>query len=288
MKNIWKLSNYFFSWFWKKRGKYIILGSLLLGVCELLRASWAPALQKMDYEHYPKSFRSYDMVLDGSFLSLIFSISFLLLLFAIFEQIRSFETDSKSIYTLYLLPMKRRAVYASFLLSAAAAAALLYLLWLLLVVVAYFPIMGMYQKLAAAEVFRVTQDITETGIDVSQTNGLYLAFRRSIFLTARFPTSLWNLLPFLGSVALALTGVLFAGFYREKAWLRIFLSIACLVASLLISSLPASMQTGIVIVSWSFYERFLGAEFLLGLVGLAAAAVVQLYLVSQLEKRKSL
>lgn len=284
MNNIWKLSNYLFYWFWKKRGKYLIPGSLFFGALALLHSSWAPVLREMDYEHYPKSFRSYDMVLDESFLSLIFSISFLLLLLAIFEQIRSFEADSKGIYTLYMLPMKRRAVYASFLLSAAAAAALLYLLWLLLVVAAYFPVMGMYEKLAAAEVFHVTQDITETGIDVSQTNGLYLAFRRSLFLAVRFPTSLWNLLPFLGSVSLALTGVLFAGFYRGNMGARILLCIACLLSSSLVSGIPASMQTGIDVIWWSFYTRFLGSEVILGLAGLSAAVIVQVYLVSQLEK----
>ena len=91
MSNTWKLSNYLFSWFWKKRGKYILLGGIACGALELLRAAWAPNIRNMDFFYTPKSFRSYDIVIGQSFLGLIFSVSFLLLLLALFRQISVFE-----------------------------------------------------------------------------------------------------------------------------------------------------------------------------------------------------
>ncbi len=63
MSNTWKLSNYLFSWFWKKRGKYILLGGIACGALELLRAAWAPNIRNMDFFYTPKSFRSYDIVI---------------------------------------------------------------------------------------------------------------------------------------------------------------------------------------------------------------------------------
>lgn len=289
MNNTWKLSNYLFSWFWKKRGKYIILGGMACSALELLRAAWAPNLRDMDYFYTPKSFRSYDMVIDQSFFGLIFTVSFLLLLLALFRQISDFEKDSKGIYTLYLLPMKRREVYCSFLLSGAAAIALFHLLWLVLVTTAYFPIMWAYQKLAAEQVFLVTQGVTETGIDVSQTNGLFLAFQRCLFLSSRFPISLWNLFPFLGSMALALTGMLFAGFYQENPAVRVLISTACFMLSFFVGPMLRTMSVLFPAgIWWRCGVNSLGVGAAAGLLAIIAAAVIQFFLIRKLDSRKRL
>ncbi len=288
MSNTWKLSNYLFSWFWKKRGKYILLGGIACGALELLRAAWAPNIRNMDFFYTPKSFRSYDIVIGQSFLGLIFSVSFILLLLALFRQISGFEKESKGIYTLYLLPMKRREVYCSFLLSGAAAIALFHLLWLVLVTTAYFPIMWAYQKLAAEQVFLVTQGVTETGIDVSQTNGLFLAFQRSLFLSSRFPISLWSLLPFLGSMALALTGILFAGFYRENPAVRVLISTACFMLSFFVGPMLRTQVVTQLAVWWRYSANSLGAGMAAGLLAIISAAAIQVFLIRKLDSRKRL
>ena len=285
MSNTWKLSNYLFSWFWKKRGKYILLGGIACGALELLRAAWAPNIRNMDSFYTPKSFRSYDIVIGQSFLGLIFSVSFILLLLALFRQISGFEKESKGIYTLYQLPMKRREVYCSFLLSGAAAIALFHLLWLVLVTTAYFPIMWAYQKLAAEQVFLVTQGVTETGIDVSQTNGLFLAFQRSLFLSSRFPISLWSLLPFL---ALALTGILFAGFYRENAAIRVLISTACFMLSFFVGPMLRTQVVTQLAVWWRYSANSLGAGMAAGLLAIISAAAIQVFLIRKLDSRKRL
>ena len=288
MSNTWKLSNYLFSWFWKKRGKYILLGGIACGALELLRAAWAPNIRNMDSFYTPKSFRSYDIVIGQSFLGLIFSVSFILLLLALFRQISGFEKESKGIYTLYQLPMKRREVYCSFLLSGAAAIALFHLLWLVLVTTAYFPIMWAYQKLAAEQVFLVTQGVTETGIDVSQTNGLFLAFQRSLFLSSRFPISLWSLLPFLGSMALALTGILFAGFYRENAAIRVLISTARFMLSFFVGPMLRTQVVTQLAVWWRYSANSLGAGMAAGLLAIISAAAIQVFLIRKLDSRKRL
>lgn len=215
MKNVWKLSNYLYGWLWQKWTKAVTLVSMILAVCFLIAAA-VPTGDPKAYDYYPKVFRSYDMVIDHSLLPILFALGLLLILIGIFVQIKGFSTNGKGIYTMLLLPMKRHEVYLAFVLSAAAAVALYYLLWLVLMVAAYFPLMSFYKMQAAKEIFVLTRDNIVTGLDVSRTNGLFLAFHRSIFLDMVFPSSVWRVVPALGGFALIFTGIFFAGFWTEN------------------------------------------------------------------------
>ena len=215
MKNVWKLSNYLYGWLWQKWTKVVTLVSMILAVCFLIAAAM-PTGDPKAYDYYPKVFRSYDMVIDHSLLPILFALGLLLILIGIFVQIKGFSTNGKGIYTMLLLPMKRHEVYFAFVLSAAAAVALYYLLWLVLMVAAYFPLMSFYKMQAAKEIFVLTRDNIVTGLDVSRTNGLFLAFHRSTFLDMVFPSSVWRVVPALGGFALIFTGIFFAGFCTEN------------------------------------------------------------------------
>ena len=148
--------------------------------------------------------------------------------------------------------------------------------------------MWAYQKLAAEQVFLVTQGVTETGIDVSQTNGLFLAFQRSLFLSSRFPISLWSLLPFLGSMALALTGILFAGFYRENAAIRVLISTACFMLSFFVGPMLRTQVVTQLAVWWRYSANSLGAGMAAGLLAIISAAAIQVFLIRKLDSRKRL
>lgn len=282
MKNIWKLSNYFFDWQWKKWNQKIILVSGILAVLFLIGAA-VPMGSPQSYEYYSKSFRSYDVVIDQSLLLPLFLVGLVLILVGLFLQIKGFSTNGKGIYTLFLLPMKRREVYLSFLLSAGAAIAAYYLMWLVILVAAYFPIMSFYESKAATEVFRMAQDNIITGLDVSQTNGLFLAFQRSALLSSFFPASLWKVLPVLGGLALIVTGIFFAGFYTEEVGLRVLGSNAGILGGGHIYLLALWKN----LTGMGAY-RPLGYNIVIGGVGLLVAIGLQIVILKKLNRRKDL
>lgn len=286
MKNVWKLSNYLFDWQWKKWNRKIMLFSGILSVFFLLGAV-VPTENPQSYQYYARSFSSYDMVIDRSLLLPLFLIGLVLILIGLYVQMKGFSTNGKGIYTLFLLPMKRGEVYASFLLSAGAAIAVYYLMWLILLTAAYFPIMSFYESKAAGEVFRMTKDNIITGLDVSQTNGLFLAFQRSDFLSGFFPASPWKILPMLGGLALLVTGVFFAEWYTDDVGLRVLGSIGGILG-------------GGIIYLFAWWQHFelrvigyvrcgtLGSNLILGGIGLAAAMILQVLIFRMLKKRKDL
>lgn len=282
MKNVWKLSNYLFDWQWKKWNQKIILGSGILAVLFLIGAA-APMGSPQSYEYYPKSFRSYDVVIDQSLLLPLFLVGLVLILVGLSLQIKGFSTNGKGIYTLFLLPMKRREVYFSFLLSAGAAIAAYYLMWLVILVAAYFPIMSFYESKAATEVFRMAQDHIITGLDVSQTNGLFLAFQRSALLSSFFPASLWKVLPVLGGLALIVTGIFFTGFYTEEVGLRVLGSIAGILGGGYIYLLTLWKN----LTGMGAY-RPLGYNIVIGGIGLLLAIGLQIVILKKLNRRKDL
>ena len=283
MKNVWKLSNYLYGWLWQKWTKKITVVSMILAVCFLIAAAMPTGTAK-DYDYYSKAFRSYDMVIDHSLLAILFSLGLVLILIGIFVQIKGFSTNGKGIYTMLLLPMKRHEVYLAFVLSAGATVALYYLLWLVLMVAAYFPIMSFYEAKAAKEVLVLAKDSVLTGLDVSQTNGLFLAFQRSSFLHMVFPFSIWRVVPALGGLALIFTGIFFAGFYAEGIGTRIFGSIAMLLCGgyLYLHDIINHYLGSV------FYQIPIGRKLILGVIGLVAAIWWQDSIVQKLGKRTDL
>lgn len=282
MKNVWKLSNYLYGWLWQKWTKAVTLVSMLLAVCFLFAAA-VPTGSAKDYEYYSKAFRSYDVVIDHSLLPILFALGLLLILIGIFAQMKSFSTNGKGIYTLFLLPMKRHEVYFAFVLSAAAAVALYYLLWLVLMVAAYFPLMSFYEMKAAKEVFVLTRDNIVTGIDVSRTNGLFLVFHRSIFLDTVFPSSLWRVVPALGGFALIFTSIFLAGFYGGNLVTSVFGS-----AVMLLCGGYLCLYDVIRYFGSAYYNTPLGRKLILGLIGLTAVIWWQDSIVQKLGKRTDL
>ena len=283
MKNVWKLSNYLYGWLWKKWTKGVTLVSIILAACILFAAA-IPTGNAKGYTYYSKAFQSYDMVIDHSLLPIWFAIGLVLILIGIFVQIKSFSTNGKGIYTMFLLPMKRHEVYFAFVLSAAAAVALYYLLWLVLMVAAYFPLMSFYEAKAAKEVFVLAKDNIVTGLDVSQTNGLFLAFHRSAFLDTVFPSSVWRVVPALGGLALILTGIFFAGFfYTENRLMAVFGCIAMLLCGGYLYLCNVIKDFGLV-----HYNTPIGRKLILGLIGLGVVIWWQDSIVQKLGKRTEL
>ena len=286
MKNVWKLSNYLFDWQWKKWNQKVMLASGILAVFCLLGLAF-PTGNPSSYEYYSKYFQSYDMAVDGSLLPLVFGLGLIVILAGLFVQIRGFSTNAKGIDTLFLLPMKRKEVYLSFLLSAAAAIAVYYLMWLILLAAAYFPIMAIHETKAAQEVFVLTKDNIVTGLDVTQTNGFFLAFERSVFLRAFFPASLWYVMPLIGGLSLIVTGIFFAGFYTQEIGIRVICSFGAIIGGgfLYLYDFIRNMRFAL---GHGVTNYALGHNTILGLVGLLLAVILQMYIIHRLNDRTDL
>lgn len=286
MKNVWKLSNYLFDWQWKKWNQKVMLVSGILAVFCLIAMAF-PTGNPRSYEYYSKYFQSYDMAVDGSLLPVVFGLGLIVIFVGLFVQIKGFSTNAKGIYTLFLLPMKRREVYLSFLLSAGAAIAVYYLMWLILLVAAYFPVMAVYESRAAQEVFVLAKDNIVTGLDVYQTNGLFLAFQRSTFLRAFFPASLWYVMPVIGGLTLVVTGIFFVAFYTQDIGIRILCSFGAIVGGGYIYLYDFIRGVRLALGHGISIKAF-GHNTIMGLMGLVVAVVLQLYIIHRLDDRTDL
>lgn len=227
MKAMWKLSNYFFVWMVRRSFLWTLLLTLGAAGINLLANAFPQAGGESDMvPHFAESFRSYEMILDKSLIWLYFAAGLLLVFWMILWHARSYSTNGKEIYTLYTLPMKREEVYFAFLLSGAALILLYFLAWLIFVVAVYAPIMSNYAKTAAEEVFRVSPDLTISGLDATRTNGLYLAFQRSAWLYVAFPSNPARLLFVVSGMLLILASLIYAGFCPVEAFERVAAVIA--------------------------------------------------------------
>lgn len=283
MKHVWKLSDYLFGWYWKKWGKVITIVSLCLGAL-LLAFSALPSGDPDSLEYYSMAFRSYDMILDGSFLPIVFALGLLLIFLLQFVQMKGFFHNGKGIYTLCTLPMQRREVYLSFLLSLAAAVAVYYLLWLVLLVAAYFPVTILNERAAAREIFYLSEGVTLTGLDTHIENGLFLAFRRSAFLATFFPVSLWHIPPFLVGLCLIGTALLNGCFHSQRIGTCVVVSLADILMGLYLF-LATSLQREDFLYSFGNDQTlFLGRNVVLALVLLAVAVVQQVSILKHLEE----
>ncbi len=280
MKNVWKLSNYLFLWQWKKWNKGVMLAVFLLGLANLAALA-IPMGNPISYEYYPKAFQTYDMALDGSMIPVCFVIGLGMLLIGVSAQLRGFSQHGKGIYTLFLLPMKRKEVYLAFLFSALASILLYYMLWLILLVAAYFPITAIYENKAVEEVFILAKDNMITGIEVQQTNGLFLAFRHSTFLATCFPSTFGTLLSAIGGVGLMLTGLLFAGFYTEEIGVRVLGSAGAILLGGYIYLYEAAAR----LIAQFGTEASLGGSFIKGVLAVALMLLLQKYTIKRLDRR---
>lgn len=281
MQNLWKLSNYLFAWQWKKWNKGVMPVTLLLGLANLAALA-VPIGNPANYDYYPKAFQTYDMALDRSMVPVCFAIGLILILIGIFAQLRGFSQHGKGVYTLFLLPMKRKEVYLAFLFSALASILLYYVLWLLLLAAAYFPIAAIYEKKALTEVFQLTKDVMITNIETSHTNGLFLAFRHSTFLATCFPSTFGTLLSAVGGLGLILSGLLFAGFYTEEVGIRVLGS----AGAILLGGYLYLYEAAVRLLSQFQAEASLSGSFIKGLLGVAVMLFLQRYTMKKLDIRR--
>lgn len=229
MKNMWKLSNYFFAWMMKRGMAGLFCCAYLFGGLGCLLANAFPsAANAADISHLAEGFRSYEMLLGEDKLAIYFVAGLILLFFWIFHHAGSYRRDGRAIYTLYTLPMKREQVYAAFLLSGIAMLALYFLGWLLLILVGYAPIMANHARVAAEEVFYVSPEVTVSGLNAARTNGLFLAFQRNAVLYTFFPTNPARLLALVSGLLLILTSGLHCMLSLGERWEGVILLLASL------------------------------------------------------------
>ena len=150
-------------------------------------------------------------------------------------------------------------------------------------VAAYFPLMSFYKMQAAKEIFVLTRDNIVTGLDVSRTNGLFLAFHRSIFLDMVFPSSVWRVVPALGGFALIFTGIFFAGFWTENKVTAVLGS-----SAMLLCGGYLYLHDAIRYVTSTYYEAPIGRQLILGTIGLVAAIWWQDSIAQEFGKRTDL
>ena len=226
MKNALKLSNYLFGWFFHKNEKFLLGCSLVIG--GILVFATGRFSRDTIYNHVAIEFRTYDLVVDYSGVGILFFLGLLTLFLLLFLQINAFYTNGKAMYTIFTLPMKKHEIFLSFFISASAAVALYFALWLIMMLLLYFPISSIYQKAASEAVLRLTEEVTLRDLDTSISNGLFLAFHRSIFLSSCFPVSWIQALTLSGGLFLSITSVVFAGLYNEYVVVRIGLFLGVL------------------------------------------------------------
>ncbi|WP_313529646.1 hypothetical protein [Anaerotignum sp.] len=225
MKNMLKLSNYLFGWFFHKYERFILAISIFISTILLLIGN----LNNRDmYNHIAIEFRTYDLVVDYSGAGFVFLLGLIILFVSLFIQMNSFYTNGKGMYSIFTLPMKRNQVFMAFFISAIASIMLYFLVWLVVVVVLYFPISSMYEKAAAKAVLYISEQVTLRDLDASITNGFFLAFQRSTFLSTCFPSSWVQCLALWSGMFLATVSVVFAGLYNEFIFIRVVLFIGVL------------------------------------------------------------
>jgi len=263
MKNTLKLSNYLFNWFFRKYERHILWITLTISVILIL--SVGDLYSNNKYEHFGVEFRTYDLVVDYSGVGFVFILGLIALLLLLFIQINGFYTNGKGMYSIYTLPMKRNEVFFAFFLSAATAVMLYFAAWLIAMVILYFPITGMYEKAASEAVLYISEEVTVSNLDVSITNGLFLAFQRSSFLSSCFPVSGLQALALGGGMFLSIIAVVFAGLYNEDISQRVLLLL-----TVLLGFLGAFYRVWIIIKK-SYY---LANEFILQSLSFSAIAIV--------------
>lgn len=240
-------------------------------------------------EYYAKTFRSYDMMIDGSLIPVIFLLGLVLVFIMQFVQMKSFFTNGKGNYTLFTLPMQRREVYFSFLIALTAAVAVYYLLWLVLLFAAYFPVTAFNEAAAAKETLYISEGVTLTGIETHIENGLFLAFRRSVFLSTCFPGNLWHGVPFLAGLMLIETGILYACFRTGHIGNCIIVSFLSILGGIYLFAATFFHDVGFPIGRGGFEgEVFLGKGMVMGLIGIIAIILLQFEIVTYLEERLEL
>ncbi len=131
-------------------------------------------------------------------------------------------------YSILTLPMKRCEVFFAFYLSASAAVFIYFALWVIAMAAFYLPITSVYVKEAFQSVLRFSQSVTVRDIDTSISNGFFLAFHRSIFLSSCFPVSWIQALALSGGMFLSITAIVFAGLYNESIFTRVLLFVVVL------------------------------------------------------------
>lgn len=227
MSHTMKLSNYLFRWFMRGFGRFVFLATGVLGVILVFVAATAPS-QPRGHMFQPRAFYSYDILVDGAGVSVVFFLGLLAVLVGIFIQANRYYVNGKAMYTMFTLPMKRAGVFFAFFFSAMAITLLYFAFWAVLMVICYFPVTAMQTKAAAEVVFQLSPDTMVTGIDVTRNNGLFLAFQRSVFLGACFPVSYLQAATLMGGMFLALVSVVFGGLYRQSISIRVvLLLLAC-------------------------------------------------------------
>lgn len=213
MNGFWKLTNYLFGWMMQKRGMIVLIASLVFGTVGMLIRSFPKAAAKGDITHLAESFLPYEMIVDKSGVVFVFLLGLLLLFLIIYLTANQFFTNGKGIYTILMLPVKRSHIYFAFFAASLAMIVLYFATWLMLMVVLYFPVMANYTRVAAAEVFRVSDSVIVQALDATRVNGLYLAFRRSSFLLSCFPSSLWQALALVSGLMLTVVSVLYGALH---------------------------------------------------------------------------
>lgn len=225
MKNTLKLSNYLFGWFFHKYERYILWISLAISTVLIFVGNLD---NKDKYHHIAIEFRTYDLVVDYSGAGFVFLLGLAAIFISIFIQINGFYTNGKGMYSIFTLPMKRSEVFMAFLLSAATAVMLYFAVWLVAMIILYFPITSMYEKAASEAVLYISEEVTIRDLDTSITNGFFLAFERSIFLSTCFPAFSMQAFAVLSGMLLSTVAVIFAGLYNDYISLRVVLFLAVL------------------------------------------------------------
>lgn len=219
MQNALKLSNYLFRWFLHKYERYIL--TITLGITAVLLFCVGNIHGNDLYEHYGREFRTFDLVVDYSGAGLIFLLGLVALFASIFIFINGLYTNGKGMYTILTLPLKRHEVFFSFFFYAFSAVLLYFAAWLILMVILYSPVSAIYENAASKAVLNFSEDIVFKDLDTSITNGFFLAFHRSIFLSSCFPVSGIQSLALWSGIFLSTISIVFAGIYNEHIFVRV-------------------------------------------------------------------
>ncbi len=230
---MWLICEHMVKRIWKKGGKWFLFLPLAFGLLHILWLAYA-GVGGNGYIQTTKGFLPYEYMVDDSFAPWLFMIGFGGLLFVIFWHYKQYHTKSNGIITFLTLPISTKQLVTGILLSGVIWVFLYYALWVLALVVWYFPATEVAAHVAMKQQFLAEGNQIITGIDPHIHNGLYLAFRRSIFLSnmlffVKDGVIVWQefLLQMILLFMIAIT-VVVAGIVPQKSWLFLLLCTLCI------------------------------------------------------------
>ncbi len=178
---MWLLCGHMVKQIWKKGGKWLLSIPLVVALLSIL---WRGS--RSIYAQRAGGFLPYQDMVDYSLTPLLFWVGLFGLLGVVFLHYRQYHTKSNGMITFLTLPLSSKEIMLGLVLPAVIWIFLYYAVWFVALIVWYVPATKFAAHVAMQQEFWIDGKEIIAGVDPQIHNGLYLAFRRGIFLSNLF------------------------------------------------------------------------------------------------------